>query len=403
MTAPVDTQRLHRLLGGDDLASLRDKLRQRFTDCEDPQADTFTLTRLSARERAALAGLLGRSRSNAASMRLSHGEFDHALQRAGLASDLRAALEALDGPIVNYRAERDQMQRAWERVFANVPPGRLATVLESTAFQGVIKRLSGNQPVQAERLLDDAQTVLAQLPARGISRSRLAAHALGNAHGLDHGRPVATILRRALDPTGEFPRMRDIWATQGVLVSELAKPVAVLNLAADGEGPTDQILQSARHAGEPMHLSLRALLQQTPSWRPNQHIFVCENPDVLTAAAEELGTDCPPMVCLDGQLSASPRTLLDQLQAADGRFAYHGDFDWPGLRIANGLFARYTAIPWRYSADDYQVRSGPALQGNAVNAIWDDVLTSKMKTVGLALHEEAQLPDLLADLKNRCW
>lgn len=399
-TARIDTQRLNRLLAGDGLADLRKRLRQRFTRSDAPP-EQFTLTRLTAHERTALAGLLGRARSDAASMRISHTEIDRALQRAGLAPDLRAALEALDGPIVDHGARRERDRRAWAGVFADLAPGALANAVEDSALQGVVKRLAENDPARGRNLLTDAQRVLGELPAHGISRSRLAAYTLDDAHGLDQGRPVATILRRALDPAGALPRMRDVWATQGVLVSALAKPVAVLNLAASGDGPTDRILEPARRNGEPLHLSLRALLQHPPDWRHGQQVFVCENPDVLAAAADELGAVSPPMVCLDGQLSAAPRTLLDQLQAADCRFAYHGDFDWPGVRIANGIFARYHARPWRFSADDYRPRAGPGLQGGPVEAIWDPALAARMHATGLAVHEEAQLPELLQDLEDQ--
>lgn len=399
-TTPIDTQRLSRLLGDDALIDLRKRLRQRFTR-SDASPERFTLTRLTAHERTALAGLLGRARSDAASMRVSHTEIDRALQRAGLAPDLRAALEALDGPIVDHGARRERKRRAWAGVFAELATGALANALEDTAFQGLVKRLAESDPDRGRRLLADAQRVLAQLPAHGVSRSRLAARTLDDAHGLDQGRPVTSILRRTLDPAAEMPRIRDVWATQGVLVSALAKPVAVLNLAATGDGPTDRILQPSCRAGEPLHLSLRALLQHSPAWRPGQHVFVCENPDVLVAAADELGAASPPMICLDGQLSAAPRTLLDQLQVADCRFAYHGDFDWPGVRIANGIFARYHASPWRFSADEYQPRAGPELKGEAVEAIWDADLAAKMHATGLAVHEEVQLPELLQDLERQ--
>lgn len=397
---PVDDQGLQRLLGGKNLANLRRRLRRRFARTEQPP-DGFTLTPLARDERDALAGLLGRTRSHASSMRLSHSELDHALQRADLAPDLRTALEALDGPIVDHQARRERERRTWSEVFADPAAEALAGALEDGEFQRLVKRLARSDPDRARQLLTDAERVLAQLPAPGTSRSALAARTLGDAHGLDQGRPVTTLLRRMLDPAGELPRMRDVWATRGVLVSELAKPVAVLNLSAIGHGPADASLRIAGEAGEPVHLSLRALLQHPPEWRCSQRIRVCENPDVLVAAANALGADCPPLVCLDGQLSAAPRTLLDQLQAADCRFHYHGDFDWPGLRIANGIFARYTATPWRYSAADYQPTAGPALHGEAVEAGWDAALTDRMQRIGRALHEEAQLPELLADLDSR--
>lgn len=393
----IDRERLHRLLGGDALAGLRRRLRKRYERSEPPD-DGFTLTNLTHTERDTLAGLLGRRRTAAASMRLSHQAIDTALYHAGLAPDLRTALETLDGPIVDSAARRAREQREWAAVFAQLSGAPLAQALARPVDQGLVKRLAENNAQCAQRLLAQAQTVLDQLPANGITRSRLAADVLGDAHGLDPGKPVATLLRRALDPERQQTRWRDVWAAQGVMVSELAKPVAVLKLYAEGRGPADHMLETARQAGEPLHLSLRQLLRTAPQWQRGQAIYICENPDILAAAADELGAECPPLVSIDGQLSAAPRTLLDQLHAAGCRLYYHGDFDWPGLTIANGIMQRYAAGPWRYSAADYAPTQGIELRGEPVEAVWDHELASKMHATGLAVHEEAQLHVLLQDL-----
>lgn len=394
---PADRERLHRLLGGDALAGLRRRLRKRYQRSGTPD-DSFTLTNLTQTERDTLAGLLGRRRTAAASMRLSHQAIDDALRRAGLAPGLRTALESLDGVLTNTAAQREHERRAWAGVFTRLFGGPLAEALAGPADQGLLKRLAENDIQTAETLLTQAQRVLDQLPAAGITRSRLAADVLGDAHGLDPGKPVATLLRRALDPERQQIRWRDVWAVQGVMVSELAKPVAVLNLHAGGTGPVDHMLETARQAGEPLHLSLRQLLRAPPQWQPGQSVFVCENPDILAAAAGELGAACPPLVSIDGQLSAAPRTLLDQLHGADCRFHYHGDFDWPGLAIGNGIVKRYAAVPWRFSAADYAPAQGIGLQGEPVAALWDAELAPRMCATGLAVHEEAQLDLLLRDL-----
>jgi len=396
-----DRARLERLLGGPDLARLRERLRRRYAAAPAP-ADRFTLTNLSPGERRALAGLLGRPAGDARSMALSHRALDAAVRRAGLAADLRGALESLDGPILDHRARAEAERNAWAGAFARAPVGPLAAALADNRFQGVLKRLAGGDVQRAARIIDDAGRVLAQLPAAGITRSRLAAQVLGDAHGLDHGRAVSTVLQRALDPDRELAHPRDVWASQGVMVSELAKPVLSLNLRTAGSGPLDRLVQIAQAGGEPVHLSLRALLRHRPRWREHQMVFVCENPDVVAAAADELGAGCPPLVCLDGQLSAAPRTLLDQLDDAGCTFNYHGDFDWPGLAIGNGIIARYRASPWRFCAADYTPAQGPALQGDPVEAVWDAALAPKMRAAGIAVHEEAQLGTLLGDLGRYC-
>lgn len=394
---PLDRERLARLLGDKALTNLRRRLRKRYARADAPD-DIFTLTRLTPTERDILAGLLGRRRTTATSIRLSHQAIDEALRHAELAPDLRTALESLDGPIIDRAAQREHERRAWAEVFAQLPDGPLAAVLARPADQGLLKRLANNNIQTAMAMLTQAQRVIERLPEAGITRSRLAADVLGDAHGLDFGRPVATLLQRALDPERQMDRPRDAWAAQGVMVSELAKPVAVLNLQTDGAGPVDRLLETARQAGEPLHLSLRQLLRLQPRWQGKQSVYVCENPDVLAAAADELGAACPPMVSLDGQLSAAPRTLLDQLHSVGCLLYYHGDFDWPGLAIGNGIVKRYAAKPWRFSAADYAPRQGIELQGEPVAALWDNDLAAKMRAMGLAVHEEAQLSVLLQDL-----
>lgn len=392
-----DDERLERLLGGDALSRLRARLRKRYAAGVAP-ADRFSLGNLTEVESAALAGLLGRAPRARASMQLSHAELDAALANAGLAANLRAALEALDGPIIDTAAARVRWQQGWLAVCRQAVDPRLAKVLAGAAGQGLLKRLSGRDIATASALITRADAVLVRLPAKGISLAQLAADTLGNAHALDFGHPVATLVRRALADIDPAARTRELWAAEGVLVNELAKPVAVLNLGVDGAAVGAELLRTATIAGEPLHLSLRLLTRHAPAWQSGQRIFVCENPAVLAAAADAFGARCPPMVSLDGQLSAAPRTLLDQLSERDAVFHYHGDFDWGGLAIANVLFARYRVVPWRFDAAHYRPTDGPPLQGTPVAASWDDALGSAMQNAGIAIHEESQLGELLADL-----
>ena len=392
-----DRARLQRLLGGAELAGLRQRLRKRYAISETP-FDGFTLGQLTTAERDALTGLLGRRRSNQKSLRLSHEQLDAALRGAELANDLCSALECLDGPIVDTRAARERARRAWAGVFAEAANVALADALADSRAQGLLKRLAGQDIDTARRLIGQTETVLARLPAPGIARARLAADTLGDAHALDPSRPVATLIRRVLDGSRQHERMRDLWAEQGVLVNELAKPVVVFNLQANGDGVADQLIAAARTAGEPLHLSLRLLARNTPNWLSSQTIHICENPEVLAAAADALGARCAPLICIDGQLSAAPRTLLDQLAAAGCDFYYHGDYDWPGITIANGIIARYGASPWRYSARHYAPDHGPRLAGEPVEAVWDATLAPRMGAAGIAVHEESQLDGLIHDL-----
>ena len=60
------------------------------------------------------------------------------------------------------------------------------------------------------------------------------------------------------------------------------------------------------------------------------------------------------MICTDGMPAAAHRALLTQLADAGARLRYHGDFDWPGIRIANHVLRTWHAQPRRISTNDYE-------------------------------------------------
>lgn len=193
-------------------------------------------------------------------------------------------------------------------------------------------------------------------------------------------------------------RNRDIWAKAGVLVNELARPALFLNL------PTRETESYGRPPGEPAYASLRLLLRSPPSWAvANRKVYVCENANVLAVAADHWGSDCAPLVCTDGMPAAAQRCLLSQLAKARARLCYHGDFDWPGLRIGNHVMREHGAQPWRFCAADYAaaVRSvsslGQPLTGKAVDALWDASLVTAMQQHRIsASFARGELPMFLA-------
>lgn len=439
--------RLQRLLGGAALAALRARLRRRYQGLPAGAVPApQRLAGLLAPEHAALAGLLGRPGSPAASMLVDLAQIDAALQRAGLATNLRSALEQLDGPINDPAAARAQLQASWAALLAADQPALLAGLLGQPAGAALFKRLARQPGPAAQTLLQQAGAVLQRLPAAGLARAALAAQTLGDAHALDRSAPVATLvlaaLRRAgtavaLDQALDLPdlalagladppvdlvgdaaappqaapantaqadeRDRDIWASAGVLVNALARPALSLNLPLAGRQSGGQCLAP----GEPAYLSLRQLLRAPPAWAvAGQVVFVCENPNLVAMAADLLGASCAPLVCTDGMPAAAQRCLLQQLVAAGAKLRYHGDFDWPGLQIANQVRRLCGAAghwqPWRLCAADYQhachTSAGRPLQGPAVAAAWDSTLAAVMQTAGRAIDEEALADCLLADL-----
>ncbi len=440
-------QRLHRLLGGPALADLRRRLRARYE--RGASQDGFTLTQLSEAERHALERLLGRAVRSAGSMRLSHSELDAAVSRAGIAADFRAALEALDGPVVDKKRLRMERERKWRDAIEGVGDSRLRAAVADAGGLGLLKRAAGNDAARGRELLERAERVLAKLPATGVPLAgvplaRLAAHALGDSHALDAGRPESALVLRALsvgengrgetgtgetasdetelddtesdhsesDYTGfdadgrtsQRTSRRDQWASVGVTLNELAAPVLILNLRARGDSAAARLSEAAAEAGSPMHLTLRALLRDAPSWDvAGRAVHVCENASVVAVAADALGAACAPLVCTDGMPGAAQQTLLRQLRERGAKLRYHGDFDWPGIDIGNFVMRTYEAAAWRFGAADYRaarVDLELPLHGRRRAAVWDTALADVMDRRGVVVHEEAVVDALLADLAS---
>lgn len=413
--------RLKRLLGGAELASLRQRMRRFFERVDNgAPGNVLTLTQLTANEREVLALLTGRPVRPSQSMRIDIRQLDTVLSESGIADSLRAALELIDGPIENRAAHRRDIQAQWERVI-NHACGSVALsnwVMTPAAIR-LLKRLSRQDPASAKQLLERADIVLQKLPTNGIPLSQLAAETLGDAHALDRGEPTATVILAAWrhlehrtsgvnslednDSKDECglpdERTRDIWARSGVLVNELARPVLSLNL------PVADHNTFVGTPGEPAYLSLRRLLRTPPVWDVNGvTVFVCENPNLMAIVADRLGAASAPLVCTDGTPAAAQRTLLSQLKVAGARLMYHGDFDWPGLQIANYVIGTWQMDLWRFGVNDYEVavaNAPPArhdLSGICVAASWDPALMLTMQRHGIAIAEESVAASLLSDL-----
>ncbi len=288
------------------------------------------------------------------------------MRRAGIAASFRAALEQLDGPILSLADERTRVQLQWSEVVDLCRHPGLRAFLQAPAGIGLLKRCSRSDAHAAMEVCLRAEAVLLRLPTRSLTRAQLAASVLGDAHALDGGRAEATIvlavLRQSVASAGEFvadspwepgddlpdDAARDVWARAGVLVNELARPALFLNLPADATRSVAQV------GGEPGYVSLRTLVRSAPVWSAaGRDIFICENPNVVAIAAEELESRCAPLVCTEGMPATAQRLLLTQLKAAGARLRYHGDFDWAGLRIGNFLMRELGVQPWRFGAADY--------------------------------------------------
>lgn len=424
MSLPPD-DRLARLLGGDGLAGLRRRLRRRYELAPSPgDPECFRLAQLTPEEHGALAALMGRPPRFSDSLHVDVGLIDSNLRRAGIAPSLRHALERLDGPIVHRATALDQARAAWSEAAAGCRHPALARLLQAPGGLGLLKRLAAGNPDAAGELRRRADAVLQHLPAAGAPRAQLAAQVLGDAHALDDGRPVATVVLAALRTAAAWPgelnapdpeapetydppdlrdeRARDVWAAHGILVNELARPALFLNLPSIAAG-------DRQHSpGEPAFASLRLLLRSPPAWDVSgRTIYVCENPNLVAIAADRLGARCAPLVCTDGMPAAAQRTLLAQLAAAGACLRVHADFDWPGVHIARHVMRTHRAQPWRLGASDYEaaVRGGSCLglrlDDLAVETAWDGGLADAMRRHRRAIAEEAVSDLLLSDLARR--
>lgn len=429
-----DDKRLARLLGGPDRSRLRQRLRRCYerSDGSGRVSTNFRLDGLDADEVALLASLMGRQpRHGAASIAIDLATIDAALQRAGLGSSLRDALERLDGPIVCRAEVLATASQRWSGVMAQIGNALLTGCVSTPSGLGLLKRLARQDIDQAAKLCSRATRVLDALPAAGTPRAALAARILGDAHALDTGAPTATMVLAALrhadrnagirdgslgddDPDAEAndssqrrseaagrnantERDRHVWARAGVLVNELARPVLVLNMPlASGD-------VWGGGAGEPAYMSLRVLLRSPPPFAvAGRMISICENANVVAIVADRLGVAAAPVVCTDGMPAAAQRTLLQILAGAGARLRYHGDFDWPGLRIASTVMDICGAIPWRFTSTHYQASiarfAGAQLAGATAFSPWDTHLEELMRQHRLAIAEEATIDDLIEDL-----
>ena len=234
----VDRERLQRLLGRPETERLLVALRR---NRERGGGDTITLSQPSDTERLALEQLLGRRARIGKSVQVQISEVHQVLVRAGIADSLEAALEALGGPLLDRQALQREQAARWERAFSSVTATAetldLMQWLNELKASGLLKRLSKGEPGRAQRLLEQALRVLERLPVAGLGLSTLAAEVLGDAHGLDRDRPLASLVRRALalrvgqegDDSAEDERA--LWASAGVLVGgDITSMVLALNL-----------------------------------------------------------------------------------------------------------------------------------------------------------------------------
>ncbi|MGW9421996.1 TIGR02679 family protein [Streptomyces koyangensis] len=408
-------------LAGPGLVRLWSAARKRLESNGVQPTGSLRLKTVSSQERNDLSLLLGKPLTGTAvTVRLD--VLDERLRTSAARLGLRQILEELGPPLVNRRAAREEnaaeRQRVWAALASALDASPLAGLEWVEQWSEVLRRTGvpkGVAPEAAVRTLQQAVQVLCMLfnPHRAHARGRgeLAASVTGSAHGLDDGTWLARLVQRGValahdtDLPSDAAGRRALWRLVSVTPDEVSSTVLTYGLRPLGEDwHARSLRERADHHAE-THLTSRDLRDVRLHVPAGSVVHICENPRVVEAAADASCSQA--LVCTSGSAATVVLTLLDALASGDCHFAYHGDFDWPGIALANRIMHRYGARPWRMSADDYehlatrsQTEGIPPLPlvGEPVSAMWDAGLAPAMAALGVALHEEATLDLLMDDL-----
>jgi uncharacterized protein (TIGR02679 family) len=362
-----------------------------------------------------LAGLLGRSISRG-SCRVRLADLDEALRNSAAGRGLVAIVAELTGASLRDRpAERAQSQAGREQLWAQLNTLLVAAGLAGQDWVtpwtdwlhrgGVLTRLPAST---AEPALAMAVRVIAVvLAAGGAPRSlaEIATAHTGSAHGLDDGTPAGTLALRGLafavqaPPPASAAERRALWQRVGVSTDEISGTVLAWALRPPGADRWSAMMRERADLGLVTHLTVHELQRAQALTRPGEVVHACENPQVLQQLAAA-GVDRP-VICTSGYPAAVGSLLLNRLKVR-----YHGDFDWPGIAIARRIIAR-GATPWRLGHDDYLEAAERlpadhrlALSGRPETTPWDEHLQAVMIATDVAVHEEAIVDLLLADLED---
>lgn len=419
--SPEDREALTALLGRPAWRRLRTAAREKI-ERYGAVRGSVRLDEPDEAERQAVADVLGLRSTPPASgaLRVQLGRLDRALRESRFAVGLEEALVLHGGELRDRPAEKaaeaENWQRFWKKARRHpliVEHPKLLPWLEDIESTGLYRQLAGRRSEKRGDLLRRVLAVLGEILGEGwepgVRLAVLANRTLGDSHALDAQHRVSALVRRALAmfygrplPQNAAER-RELWAMAGVICDDLSCDVLVLGLAPSGDGLLQRYLREHAELGEPLRVTLRQLAGAEPVvLRGAPRVFVCENPAVVSVAADHLGRRSAPLVCLAGHPDTAALVLLRSLAEGGSELLYHGDFDWGGVRIANALGRTLPFSPWRFTTSEYLAAvdgaEQVALGDRAVDADWDGKLRPAMEAKGVAVEEEAVVEILLEDL-----
>lgn len=431
-TTGRDLTALDRLLGVPEMVWLLARVRPRILASRGTAlSGVVQLNDPTGAQRAAAARLVGRPRRTGSTLRVDLADVEAILRRGPWAAGLIDAVETLTGPVVDHAAERDRRATDWAEAEAGLHPAavRLAGLgdwwgqwcatggLKRAARVEAVRTGAEQGPSVGADLVESVAAVLAALPSAGEPLPVLARRITGDAHALDSSRPLGRLAAAAVEAAFAPGAVssRDAWAAAGVVLSNVASTVLCLGVpgatgaTGSAAGATAAALEAMRTARVPLVLTLDQVRSGgVAPLSPDRVVHVCENPTIVEVVAERWGRSvadgaAPVLICTWGQPSTAVVDVLTILTADGVECRYHGDFDWPGLRIAHALHQRIPWVPWRYTAADYlAVVDGDALSRSLVGrpalSPWDPELAVAMSEHGLAVEEEAVAGILAHDL-----
>ena len=368
---------------------------------------------LDVDEIAALCGLLGRRRPDGDTMKVDLRQLDELLRVSAVGRGLVEVLEAVDGPVRDRAGERLAKGEARLTVQMEtddhpaIDDPAVSQWVASVRRRGVLTRLANggaDVSVVMRETLDGLRWLQTNGPAlrpAPIPLSVLAAGRVGDAHALDGETAVGSLLVDALTSITGAEDPRAAWAAFGVQLDQVNSSALVLNLP----GAAGSICRSAADHGEPLRITWR-MIERGIDLRAfdGLRIRVCENPSIVSVAADSLGPDCAPLICTEGMPGTATAAVLRMLAEAGADLRVHADFDFGGVAIVRHLIDRFGAAPWRMSEANYLAALAEPTT-DLVREIgatdWSPRLADAMNTHHRAIHEEVLVSDLVDDLVRR--